>query len=64
MEPYYSSCLTISISPRLTHDFLASWRVPATAVRGQEGGRDLHMPDFPLTLDANPEPLAVLLPHL
>lgn len=25
---------------------------------------DLHMPDFPLTLDANPGPLAVLLPHL
>lgn len=39
MGPCYYSCLTISTSPRLTHDFSSSWRVPATAVRKQEGGR-------------------------
>lgn len=46
MEPCYSSCLTISISPRLTHDFSASWRVQATAVRGREGGRTEQLPSL------------------
>ena len=66
MGPGYSSGLSISTSPRLTHDFSASWRVPAAAVREQDSPPpwDSHMPDFSLTVDANPVSLAVLLPHL
>lgn len=41
--------LTTSASPGLTHDFSASWRGPAAAVRRQEEGSpppwDLQMPD-------------------
>lgn len=44
MEPCYSSCLTISISPQLTHDFSASWRVQATAVSGAGRRQDRAAP--------------------
>lgn len=42
--------LSISISPRLTHDFSASWRVLAAAVRGQDSPPpcDFQILDFPL----------------
>lgn len=61
MVPGYSSYLSISISPSLTLDLSASWRVLAAAARGQDSPPpcDSHIPDFPLT-----RPLAVLLPHL